>query len=264
MKKFSGQALSWDVSGGVTELALHREPCNEIGSLTLEELEKFVAALEELVRESHTLIIYSTLSCGFCAGADLRELYRRSQEMKKADAAQGVRNYLERIHRVMNTIDAAPLTTIAAVHGVVFGGGFELALVCDLIIADKMARFCFPELRLGLIPGFGGIPRLKRDLGNAVVRDLLLTGRSINATKAQSVGLVSQVVAEGESLRVARATAAQLGKFDRQTANAAKEFIKPIPYEELQREIDIFCELFMQPAVEAGFRTLAGRVQARL
>src|SRR5207237_170462 len=125
--------------------ALHREPCNEIGSLTLEELEKFVAALEELVRESHTLIIYSTLSCGFCAGADLRELYRRSQEMKKADAAQGVRNYLERIHRVMNTIDAAPLTTIAAVHGVVFGGGFRseehtselkshLKLVCRLML----------------------------------------------------------------------------------------------------------------------------------
>ncbi len=95
---------------------------------------------------------------------------------------------------------AAPLTTIAAVNGVTFGGGFELALVCDLIIADKMARFCFPELRLGLIPGFGGIPRLKRDLGNAVVRDLLLTGRSFNATKAQQIGLVSQVVGEGESL----------------------------------------------------------------
>ena len=86
-------------------------------------------------------------------------------------------------------IDASPLTTIAAVHGVTFGGGFELALVCDLIIADKMARFCFPELRLGLIPGFGGIPRLKRDLGNGVVRDLLLTGRSFNATKAQQVGI---------------------------------------------------------------------------
>ena len=115
----------------------------------------------------------------------------------------------------MNAIDASPLTTIAAVHGVTFGGGFELALVCDLIIADKMARFCFPELRLGLIPGFGGIPRLKRDLGNAVVRDLLLTGRSFNATKAQQVGLVSQVVGEGESLRAARGTATQLGKFDR-------------------------------------------------
>ncbi len=90
-----------------------------------------------------------------------------------------------------------------------------MALACDLIIADKMARFCFPELRLGLIPGFGGIPRLKRDLGNAVVRDLLLTGRSFNATKAQQIGLVSQVVAEGEALRAARATAAQLAKFDR-------------------------------------------------
>src|SRR5437667_3178143 len=263
MKKFSGQALSWDVSGGVTELALHREPCNEIGSLTLEELEKFVAALEELVRESHTLIIYSTLSCGFCAGADLRELYRRSQEMKKADAAQGVRNYLERIHRVMNTIDAAPLTTIAAVHGVVFGGGFELALVCDLIIADKMARFCFPELRLGLIPGFGGIPRLKRDLGNGIVRDLLLTGRSFNATKAQQVGLVSQTVAEGESLTVARATALQLKKFDRRTAMAAKEFIKPIPYEELRREIEIFCELFAQTAVEAGLGKFSESTEAQ-
>jgi enoyl-CoA hydratase/carnithine racemase len=173
------------------------------------------------------------------------------------EAVKGVRDYLERIHRVLNTIDASPLTTIAVVHGVTFGGGFELALVCDLIIADKMARFCFPELRLGLIPGFGGIPRLKRDLGNAVVRDLLLTGRSFNATKLQQVGLISQAVAEGEALRVARATAVQLGKFDRRTTIAAKKFIKPIPYEELRREIDIFCELFAQPAVESGLRKFA-------
>src|SRR5205085_4541489 len=104
----------------------------------------------------------------------------------------------------------------------------EMALTCDLIIADKMARFCFPELRLGLIPGFGGIPRLQRDLGNAVVRDLLLTGRSINAQRAASVGLVSQLVGEGEALRVARSTAAQLRKFDSRTAALAKKFIKPV------------------------------------
>ena len=113
---------------------------------------------------------------------------------------------------MLNALDASPLTTIAAVHGVTFGGGFELALACDLIVADKMARFCFPELRLGLIPGFGGIPRLKRDLGNGMVRDLLLTGRSINASKALAVGLVSQVAAEGEALLVARAAAAQVGQ----------------------------------------------------
>jgi enoyl-CoA hydratase/carnithine racemase len=254
MKNFEGQALSWGLNDGVIELVLHREPCNEIGSLTLAELEKFAAGLAELSREAHALILYSSMKPGFCAGADLRELYHRSQAMDKGEAAKGVRDFLERIHQALNTIDAAPLTTIAAVHGVTFGGGFELALVCDMIIADKMTRFCFPELRLGLVPGFGGIPRLKRDLGNGVVRDLLLTGRSFNATKAQQAGLVSQLAAEGEVLRVARSTAAQLKKFDRRTAAAAKHFIKPIPYEEFRKEIDLFCELFAQPAVEAGLR----------
>ena len=109
-----------------------------------------------------------------------------------------------------------------------------------------------PAIRKGVAEGV--IPRLKRDLGNAVVRDLLLTGRSLNATKALSVGLVSQVAAEGEALRLARSTAAQIKKFDPRTRIAAKRFLKPIPYEELRREIDIFCELFAQPAVEAGLR----------
>ncbi len=254
MREFKGQALSWSWKDGVIELALHRPPGNEIGSLTLTELECFAAALEDLTRESHALILHSTATAGFCAGADLRELFERSQQMKKSDAIHGVRDFLGRIHAVFNKIDASPLTTIAAVHGVTFGGGFELALICDFIVADKMARFCFPELRLGLIPGFGGIPRLKRDLGNAVVRDLILTGRSFNATKAQQIGLVSQLVAEGEALRAARATAAQIGKFDRGTSASAKEFVKPVPQEELQREIEIFCNLFAQPAVEAGLR----------
>jgi len=258
-----GSALSWKVAEGVIELALHREPCNELGSAALEELEKFATALEEMQAKAHALIIYSELKPGFCAGADLRELYERSERMDKAEAVKGVRDFLERIHRVLNLIDAAPLTTIAAVHGVTFGGGFELALACDLIIADKMARFCFPELRLGLIPGFGGIPRLKRDLGNAVVRDLLLTGRSFNASKAQQIGLASQVVGEGEALRAARATAAQLRKFDRATAAAAKKFIKPIPREELRQEIDLFCELFARPAVQAGLKKFVESTDAQ-
>ncbi len=257
------QTLSWEQKDGVIELALHRDPCNEIGSSTLEDLEQFVVALNRLERDSHALIIHSRQKAGFCAGADLRELYQRSHQMEKRAATQGVRDFLERIHAVMNRIDSSPLTTIAAVHGVTFGGGFELALVCDLIIADKMARFCFPELRLGLIPGFGGIPRLKRDLGNAVVRDLLLTGRSFNATKAQQIGLVSQVVAEGEALSVAKSTASQLGKFDRQTAAAAKRFIKPIPIEELKEEIDIFCKLFAEPAVETGLQKFAESTDAQ-
>src|ERR1700724_1555727 len=254
MNIFQGKTLSWHVLDGTIELTLDRAPCNEIGRATLSDLEKFIAALPSLEREAHALIIHSTRKEGFCAGADLRETYRVAQSLPKDERLAALRDFLERIHHVMNILDEAPLTTIAAVHGVTFGGGFELALACDLIIADKMARFCFPELRLGLIPGFGGIPRLKRDIGNAVVRDLLLTGRSINATKGLSVGLVSQVAAEGEALRLARETSLQLGKFDRETSIAAKRFIKPIPHEELRREIELFCELLARPAVERGLR----------
>ena len=254
MNHFQGKTLSWKIAAGVVELALHRDPLNEIGTETLGELERFTSQLSTLTEEASALIVHSDLPGGFCAGADLRELFARSEHASEAERLAGVRAFLERIHRVMTAIDTSPLTTIAAVHGVCFGGGFELALTCDLIIADKTARFCFPELRLGLIPGFGGIPRLKRDVSNAVVRDILLTGRSINAAKAQSVGLLSQVAGEGEALRLARATAAQIGKFDRATCAVAKRFIKPIPHEELQREMDLFCELLQSPVVQEALR----------
>lgn len=254
MRHFSGQAISWEVKEGAIEVALHREPCNELGEQSLGEFETLVNALPALETEAHALILYSRLTCGFSAGADLRETYYRTQPMDKAAAVESVRRSLERTHRVMNTLDACPLVTIAALHGVTFGGGLELALTCDLIIADRSARFSFPELRLGLIPGFGGIPRLKRDLGNAVVRDLVLTGRSFNVNKAHEIGLVAQVVAEGQTLAVARSTARQLAKFDRATAREAKKFIKPVPYDELRREIEIFCHLFSLPAVERGLK----------
>jgi enoyl-CoA hydratase/carnithine racemase len=254
MNEYKGKSLAWQMRDGVVELSLHRPPANEIGLAMLDDLERFVAALPALESNASALILFSEQKAGFSAGADLRELYEQAKKLEAPAAAKGVREFLERIHAVLNRLDTSPLTTIAAVHGVCFGGGFELALACDLIVADKMARFCFPELRLGLIPGFGGIPRLKRDIGNGVVRDLLLTGRSINATKGLSVGLVSQVAAEGEALRIARATAAQTQKFDRVTSAAAKCFIKPLPAEELRSEIDLFCELFTRPAVMEGLR----------
>jgi len=215
------------------------------------------AAILERLRDARTnldvrAVVITGRGKGFCSGADLS---RPAGAPEPVRTAGGTRETLRTGMQVLlKAIWELEKPVIAAVNGTAAGLGAHLAFVCDLIIADKMARFCFPELRLGLIPGFGGIPRLKRDLGNAVVRDLLLTGRSFNATKAQQVGLVSQVVGEGESLKAARGTAAQLGKFDRRTAIAAKKFIKPIPYDELKREIDIFCELFTQPAVEAGLK----------
>jgi enoyl-CoA hydratase len=254
MKTFVGKTLRWNWNDGVVELMLDRDPANEIGTAMLGDLEKFVAAIDALAAETSVCIISSARKHGFSAGADLRELYEGAARLDGAERLAGVRQFLERIHAVLNAIDAAPFVTIAAVHGICFGGGLELALACDIIVADKMARFAFPELRLGLIPGFGGIPRLKRDLGNGFVRDLLFTGRSVNATRAQAVGLVSQLAAEGEALNVARSNAGQIKKFDPFTRAAAKKFLKSIPHEELRREIDLFCELFTRPAVMAALK----------
>jgi enoyl-CoA hydratase/carnithine racemase len=254
MKNFTGKTLRWELREGVLELTLAHEPANEIGTAMVDELEQFVGAFPALSPQCSACIIVSNKRRGFCAGADLRELYARALPLAEKDRVSGVRQFLKRVHGVLNAIDEAPFVTIAAVHGVCFGGGFELALACDIIVADQMARFAFPELRLGLIPGFGGIPRLKRDAGNAFVRDLLLTGRTVNAARAQVAGLVAQLTAEGEVLRAARSAAAQITKFDAVARAAAKKFMKPIPHEELRREIDLFCELFTRPTVMAALK----------
>lgn len=236
---------------GVVELALCAPPINEIGEPMLEALERFVGELD--LERVKALILYSKMPGGFCAGADLRSLQARLTETRDiAERNAEIGRFIDRIHALMNRLDTLPLTTIGAIHGVCFGGGFELALTCDILIADKTARFCFPELRLGILPGFGGIPRLKRDVGNGVVRDLLLTGRSLNAKRAQSVGLVSQMVAQEKHLDAARATARQATRFDRDAMRTTKAFMKPIPYAELEAEKAHFKRLLLLPAAEAA------------
>ncbi|NNE44187.1 MAG: enoyl-CoA hydratase/isomerase family protein [Gemmatimonadetes bacterium] len=254
MNQFFGETLSWETEDRIATVTLHNEPANEIGSRTLEELEILQDSLPLLEREARVLILQSSITAGFSAGADLRELHRRMQGLDSDERERRVRDFLVRTHRVLDALDQTALTTIAALHGVVFGGGLELALTCDILIADRFARFCFPELRLGLIPGFGGTPRLRRDLGNAIVRDLLLLGRSLGADRAYQVGLVSQLAGEGRAPEVARACAKQAVRFDPISAEAAKDFIKRLPREELDREIDLFCNLFARPAVEEALR----------
>ena len=254
MKNFEGKALRWEWKEGVVELTLDREPLNEIGTALLGELEKFVGAFGALSRDTSACIISSARPGGFCAGADLKELYETALPLGKKRRAAGIRAFLKRIHKVANAIDAAPFVTFAAVHGLCMGGGLELALICDQIVADKMARFGFPELRLGLIPGFGGIPRLRRDVGNNFIRDLLFTGRTVKAERAHELGLVSHLAGEGFALQVARSMAQQVTKFDAETRMAAKKFIKPIPHAELRKEIDLFSKLFNRPVVMEALR----------
>jgi enoyl-CoA hydratase/carnithine racemase len=254
LKEYRGEALRWEWRDGVVELTLDFPPLNEIGTVVLADLEEFVAAFGGLAPITSACVITSARPGGFCAGANLKELYEGALPLPVKKRVAGARAFLKRIHAVMNALDAAPFVTIAAVHGLCMGGGLELALVCDLIVADKMARFGFPELRLGLIPGFGGIPRLRRDVGNGFIRDLLFTGRTVKAESAQQAGLVSQLAGEGYALQVARSMAQQTTKFEAETRVAAKRFLKPIPYAELREEIELFCKLFSRPVVMESLR----------
>lgn len=240
--------IEWQLKEGVVEVELKRDPCNEIGTEMLDALERLLAEVD--VSSAHALILHSRLEAGFCAGADLRELHEGFKSRPRDEHGPELKKFLDRIHYVMNELDSLPLVTIGVIHGVCFGGGFELALTCDQLIAEPSARFCFPELRLGIIPCFGGIPRLKREIPNSVVRDLLLTGRSVGAKRAQALGLVSQLVATGEGLGVARRVAQQVGKFSPDARQAAKKFIKPIPEKELEAEKEIALRLFQSQVVK--------------
>ncbi|MEZ4317023.1 MAG: enoyl-CoA hydratase/isomerase family protein [Myxococcota bacterium] len=269
--RFQGTCLSFERQGAALEVLLHADPCNEIGLAMLGELERVAEAVEAGAGGARAVIFRSDRK-GFCAGADLRELQAGLVDRRSAGLGRlarrlppGVRRrlakpvvrwevgrFLDRIHRVFDTFDTAPLLTVAVTHGTVFGGGFELALTADVIVAEQTSRFCFPELRLGLIPGFGGIPRLERDLGNAVIRDLLLSGRSLGAQRAYEVGLVSQVVPTGKGLDVARKLAEAHARFEPATVRRAKAFLKPLPRARLDAEKREFLAMVTDPAVLAA------------
>lgn len=239
--------ISWTQQDGVAELVLNAPPCNEIGAAMLSALEGFLDTFDPTGVSA--LIIRSEQAAGFSAGAALKELYEQIADREVADWHDDLVDFIDRIHRVMDRLDTLPVTTIGVIHGVCFGGGFELALTCDIRIVEKTARFAFPELRLGIIPGFGGIPRLRRDVGNGLVRDLLLTGRSINAKKAVECGLASQLVGAGKGATAARRMAAQTTKYDADARATCKAFMKPLPAAELAAEKAHFVRLFQRPVV---------------
>jgi enoyl-CoA hydratase/carnithine racemase len=255
------EPIHWSETAGVYELTLAQPPCNELGLALLAGLERFVTEVE--ASNARAVVLHSVLPAGFCAGADLRGLYAGMQGREPGDYLPELRSFIERIHGVMQRFDRLGQTTIGALHGVCFGGGFELALVCDVLIADRTTRFGFPELRLGIIPCFGGIPRLRRELPNAVVRDFVLTGRTLSAKRAYELGLISQLVAPGAALDVARAAARQAALFELSVNRRAKAFIKPRLDDELALERELFLGMAAEPALRAALADFVDRADAQ-
>src|SRR6185369_16462837 len=135
------------------------------------------------------------------------------------------RVFLGEINALMDALAAFPRPTIAAVNGVAFGGGLELALACDLRIAADTAEMGLTEVRLGIIPGAGGTQRLARIAGVATAKELILTGRRIGAARARELGIVSEVVPAVELPAAAARWAAELAAAAPLALGAAKRAI---------------------------------------
>jgi enoyl-CoA hydratase len=152
----------------------------------------------------------------FAAGADIREMKDKSFEQVKAENFLDDWDHFATIRKPI----------IAAVAGFALGGGCEFALACDIIIAADTAKFAFPEVTLGIIPGGGGTQRLTRAIGKAKAMDLILTGRMMGAEEAERAGLVTRVVAADALMAEALALANKIAALSQPVASAAKEAVR--------------------------------------
>jgi enoyl-CoA hydratase len=182
---------------GVWVLTLNRpQAMNALNSMMLNEVGDAVRQLSEMDYDhARALIITGAGEKAFVAGADIKEMTDLKPEEAEAFSRKG--------QSVFHEFNLLKIPVIAAVNGFCLGGGFELALACDFIIASENAKFGLPEVSLGLIPGFGGTVRLSNAVGIRKARELTFTGELINTAEAQKYGLLSNVVSLAELIPTA-------------------------------------------------------------
>ncbi|MGN6325548.1 enoyl-CoA hydratase [Pseudolysinimonas sp.] len=208
------ETLRVERDGRVATVTLNRpDALNALNTMLVTEL---LDALEELDADTGVgAIVLTGSDRAFAAGADIKEM----AQLGYADLA--VREPFAALSR----IPAIRTPLIAAVAGFALGGGCELAMACDLIVAAENAQFGQPEITLGVIPGLGGTQRLTRAVGKAKAMDLILTGRRMDAAEAERSGLVARVVPADELLPTAQAMAATIAGMSLPVVYAAKEAV---------------------------------------
>jgi enoyl-CoA hydratase len=188
----------------IAVLSINRpKALNALNYDTLTDIKTAVKALSE-DDEVSVVIITGSGERAFVAGADIKEM----RDMTPLEA----RRFMLYGQSVFNVISNLPKPTIAAVNGFALGGGTELALSCDMILASEKAKFGLPEVTLGIHPGFGGTQRLPRLIGAARAKELIFTGKMIDASEAERIGLVNKVVSPDKLHEEAKALAADILK----------------------------------------------------
>ena len=203
-----------ETRGKVGLVTLHRpQALNALNEALITELNEALAGFESNPDIGCTVITGSEKA--FAAGADVKEMATKTY----------VESYLGKFLDGWTHISETRKPIIAAVSGFCLGGGLELAMMCDLVIAADTARFALPEITLGIMPGAGGTQRLPRFIGKAKAMDLILTGRMMDATEAERCGLVSRLVAPEKLLDEALAAAAKIASYSLPIVMMAKETV---------------------------------------
>jgi enoyl-CoA hydratase len=194
-------------------MAIHLTRIDEVALVTLDRPEVLNALNFELLlnlgatldqvagSDARALLVTGAGDRSFCAGADIKELMGRSLSTQREGAAFG--------QAVFAKLDTLPIPSIALINGYAFGGGLELALACTFRLAARTARLGLPEIKLGLIPGYGGTQRLPRLIGEARALEIILTGRTVEAEEAERIGLVNRIV-EGDLIEAGKSFAREM------------------------------------------------------
>lgn len=227
-----------------------QEALNALSFAIIEEISR---AIDEAAKMSvRALIVTGAGEKAFCAGADIKELRGRDLMAQKRGAENG--------QAVFAKLDTFPVPSVAAINGYAFGGGLELAMACTFRVASPNAKMGLPEIKLGLIPGYGGTQRLPRLVGEARALEMIMTGRTVSADEAERIGLVNRVV-EGDTLEGAIAFARTFTCFSLPVLGFARDAVRraldlPI-HEGLKVEADLSTIAFRTADAEEGMAAFA-------
>jgi enoyl-CoA hydratase len=195
------ELLTFDVADRIATITVNRpDKLNALNDALMDELRTAIA--EARRRPDVGGVLLTGAGRAFVAGADISELEDQTAVEGKARAVRG--------QRVFRRFETSPKPTLAAVNGFALGGGCELAMACHIRIASDRAKFGQPEVKLGIVPGYGGSQRLPRLVGKGRALELLLTGEMIDAAEAYRIGLVNRVVPAAELIASARAMLATI------------------------------------------------------
>ncbi|MET3317057.1 UNVERIFIED_ORG: enoyl-CoA hydratase/carnithine racemase [Peribacillus simplex] len=229
-------------------VTIDNPPLNVISKNVFKGLLEVFTELEE-DNETVAVLITDAGDIAFAAGADIKEF---PQMMGNPNMKETVKES----HAILNKIDTFPKPTIAVLNGMTLGGGCELALACDLRVAEAQVQIGLPEVKLGLFPGAGGTQRLSRLVGNAKAKEIIFTGDSLNAKEAEKIGLVNKVVEQGCGLTEAKNLASRMTRHSLQALSRIKKAINEGSESTLEQgleiETNLFEEIFQTEDVKEG------------